>query len=214
VTDVFMPGNGQELAMTLAGGAAAKPIAAGVQVLKKLPVLGADVVELAGDASGALLNGLRNVGDNFIERLSGGGVLSPQAGRIGAGGTLRQTGARSGELGPHDWDAAESVYDAIRTQDDIAVIAQNSGMPEFMVDRVKNHLFFKDDHIKWEGLGRMDADPLIANAWNRLTVGTNTQLDLQLMRHEYLESRFESLFKTDLETAHRRVSSRNPSGLE
>ncbi|MFN4291832.1 MAG: hypothetical protein ACK4E7_13270 [Permianibacter sp.] len=89
VTDVFMPGNGQELAMTLAGGAAAKPLAAGVQVLKKLPVLGADVVELAGDASGALLNGLRNVGDNFIERLSGGGSLSPQAGRIGSSSANR-----------------------------------------------------------------------------------------------------------------------------
>jgi hypothetical protein len=127
---------------------------------------------------------------------------------------IKQTGARSGELGPHDWDEADLIYELIRKETDTLKISQNTGIQQHMIDRIKQHLFFKDDHIKWEGLGRMDADPLIANAWRRLQNNTHTEADLKLIKHEYLESKFESIFKTDLETAHRRVSERHPSGLE
>ena len=49
---------------------------------------------------------------------------------------------------------------------------------------------------------RFHADPEIASAWDRLYRGDFIKNDLQLLEHEYFESAFETLNKTDYDTAH------------
>lgn len=63
------------------------------------------------------------------------------------------------------------------------------------------HLFSRSHQLD-DRVGRFDADPLIANAWQRLENGTHNANDIALLRHEIFESRFESIFKTDYRTAH------------
>ncbi|EOF5434931.1 hypothetical protein ACK1MO_004719 [Salmonella enterica] len=94
------------------------------------------------------------------------------------------------------------MYDLIRFDpNDIALIAKNTGWKESIISRVKNHLFFKD-HILDRGLSQFDADPAIVNAWDRLKTGDYTASDINLLRHEQFESRFEGIFGTDYRVAH------------
>ena len=66
-----------------------------------------------------------------------------------------------------------------------------------------------------ESVARFDADPMISNAWKRLESGTHLPKDLQLLDHEYFESRFEGIFKTNYRTAHEAANrSGRLSGLE
>lgn len=121
------------------------------------------------------------------------------------------------ELSPNDvdgWDQAEAYYDKVRScTHDIENIAQNTPYSEKQVDTIKNHLFY-NTHILDEGTARFDADPLIANAWSRLQIGTHSPKDLQLLEHELFEARFEALFDTDYRTAHAAADrSGRPSGL-
>ena len=51
-------------------------------------------------------------------------------------------------------------------------------------------------------MARFDGDPEIVNAWNRLEAGDFVQSDIDLLRHEIFESKFEGIFKTDYKTAH------------
>lgn len=53
-----------------------------------------------------------------------------------------------------------------------------------------------------DAIRRFDADPQIANAWQRLELGTFSQKDIQLLQHELFESKFEGIFKVDYRTAH------------
>lgn len=122
----------------------------------------------------------------------------------GAAESVAQTGARE-ILNPRSlagWDAAEGTYDAIRTSStDIMSIAQNIGMPEWRIARVKDHLFFKERQLD-VGLKRFDADPDIVNAWSRLNAGDHVGSDVSLLRHEIFESKFEGIFKTNYRAAH------------
>ena len=93
-------------------------------------------------------------------------------------------------------------YENIRIDTtDISKIAQNTGMPEWKISRIKDHVF-SNEHILDAGVKRFDADPEIADAWYRLTNGTYNQNDIDLLNHEYFESKFESFYKTDYRTAH------------
>ncbi len=125
----------------------------------------------------------------------------------------RITGAR--ELSSYDFDGAEKVYNQIRaTETDVANIAKNTGISESKIARIKDHLF-NQKHILDDGLRIFDADPEIANAWNRLEKGNFTGKDLQLLEHDYFESRFEKLFRTNYRTSHDAANrSGRKSGLE
>ena len=118
------------------------------------------------------------------------------------------------ELKPLDadsWDKAEAYYDKVRANDaDIKVIAEHTPYSESQVTTIKNHLFVNTHELD-DGPARFDADPLIANAWSRLSQGESRPGDLQLMEHELFEARFESLFDTDYRTAH---DAANRSGRE
>lgn len=85
--------------------------------------------------------------------------------------------------------------------EDIKIIAKNTGLSEARIQRIKEHLFFNEHQLRYSK-GVFDADPLIAESWKRLEVGTFTSSDLQLLNHELFESKFEGIFETDYLTAH------------
>ena len=87
---------------------------------------------------------------------------------------------------------------------DISKIAQNTGMPEWKISKIKKHVFF-NEHILDSGKKRFDSDPEIADAWYRLTNGTYNKNDISLLNHEYFESKFEGAYKTDYRTAHNKT---------
>lgn len=92
---------------------------------------------------------------------------------------------------------------------------QNLNIPKFQVQRVKEHLFYNTHQLN-HGLGvrRFHPDLDIANAWKRFEVGTHNEADLLIFRHEYFESRFEGIFRTDYNTAHEAANrAGHPSGL-
>jgi hypothetical protein len=96
---------------------------------------------------------------------------------------------------------APGVYDAIRNADDVQEISQNTGWLEFRIQRIKDHLFYRQ-HQLYDGLRLFDPHPDIADAWIRLRQGQYNAEDLRLLEHEYFESRFEAIFHTDYRTAH------------
>lgn len=96
-------------------------------------------------------------------------------------------------------------YESIHAdKTDILKIVQNTGIPEWKIRRIKEHVFF-NEHILDAGVKRFDADPEIADAWYRLTNGDHTQNDIDLLNHEYFESKFESFYRTDYRTAHKKT---------
>ena len=102
-------------------------------------------------------------------------------------------------------ETIDMEYENIRIDTtDISKIAQNTGMPEWKISRIKDHVF-SNEHILDAGVKRFDADPEIADAWYRLTNGTYNQNDIDLLNHEYFESKFESFYKTDYRTAHNKT---------
>ncbi|OIB01382.1 hypothetical protein AK95_28545 [Paenibacillus sp. LC231] len=118
-----------------------------------------------------------------------------------------QTGGR--ELSVDEYlkrlDTADAMYETFRkSNEDVQSIAKNTGMPENKIQRIKDHLFFKE-HIKEHGVGRFEADYEIAQAWDRLQKGIFKQQDIDLLNHELFESKFEGIFKTDYRTAHDRT---------
>lgn len=99
----------------------------------------------------------------------------------------------------------ESEYENIRMDStDISRISKNTGMPEWKIQRIKNHVFF-EEHKLDSRIGRFDADPEIADAWYRLTEGNYNKNDIDLLNHEYFESKFEKVYKTDYRTAHNKT---------
>ena len=117
---------------------------------------------------------------------------------------MLNTGARQ-VLDPSDirsWDAAEDAYKLIRSDTtDVSTIAKNTGFSESRVARIKDHVFVNEHKLDL-GVRQFDADPEIVNAWSRLKNGDFVQSDLDLLRHEIFESKFEGIFRTDYRTAH------------
>ncbi|MEA5514156.1 hypothetical protein [Nodularia sp. UHCC 0506] len=96
---------------------------------------------------------------------------------------------------------APEAYFAIRNTDDVADIARNTGLAEFRIQRIKDHLFYREHQLD-DRFGYFDPDPDIADAWIRLQQGNFNSEDLRLLEHEYFESKFESIFRTNYRTAH------------
>lgn len=107
------------------------------------------------------------------------------------------------------WNKAErqasQYYKQIKSANsnaDVVSISKNTGIPEYRVQRVKEHLFFKDHTLSGGKIGKFDPYIEIADSWQRLQSGNFVRQDLDLLSHEYFESRFEALYKTDYTTAH------------
>lgn len=125
----------------------------------------------------------------------------------GARYTTLKTGERCRLVYPEEAYKREIIwcpkkYQEIRAlTDDVQKIAQNVNMSTHKIQRIKNHLFY-DEHILRDGIRRFDPNSDIAAAWDRLYKGDFVKNDIQLLEHEYFESKFERLFKTDYDTAH------------
>jgi len=119
-----------------------------------------------------------------------------------------ETGAR--RVKPLDEINAEEIwapkeYQRIRAnKTDVREIAKNTGLSEYKIKRIKDHLFY-DKHVLRERICRFDPDAEIASAWDRLIKGDFVKNDLDLLKHEYFESKFERIFKTNYDTAHNKT---------
>lgn len=151
------------------------------------------------------------------------GEVGAEAGWLDAiGGSYRDgrtvgTGAREltveEYLKQEKWAAGQ--YESIRTAtDDVSTIAKNLGVPEFQVERIKDHLFFNEHTMRDGSVGRFDPDAGIAETWSRFQSGTFKQEDIQLFKHEYFESRFEGIFRQDYGVSHDKTQIRYPSPLD
>ena len=141
-------------------------------------------------------------------KASGGGTsIQPEQANLSQSLVANKTfntGARQ-VLDPSDirsWDAAEDAYKVIKSDaSDISAIAKNTGFSESRIERIKNHVFVNEHKLDL-GVRQFDADPEIVNAWSRLKTGDFVQSDINLLRHEIFESKFEGIFRTDYRTAH------------
>jgi hypothetical protein len=108
-----------------------------------------------------------------------------------------------------DWDRAELIYDEIRKDlSDIPKIASNLRKPERIVVRVKEHIFIREHKIvidDVEDIRRLDADPDIVNVWSRYCEGDFVKSDLDLFKHEQLESIIEMREQVSQTEAHRKT---------
>ncbi|MED1092694.1 pre-toxin TG domain-containing protein [Bacillus paramycoides] len=117
------------------------------------------------------------------------------------------SGGRNGSISVDEWfrrDAhAVKTYEEIRnSSSDVQSIVKNTGIHERHVSRAKEHVFFKKHDLGEQGYNRFDPDYPIAQGWKRLESGNFLKEDMDLLRHEIFESRFEGIFKTDYKTAH------------
>ncbi|MEU6286693.1 putative T7SS-secreted protein [Streptomyces sp. NPDC046988] len=93
-----------------------------------------------------------------------------------------------------DW--ADEAYDVIRGSDDIDNIARTAadhGFSRSEVEQIKNHLFHEEHLLDSYGdafTARFDANPRIAEAWQRLDSGNPHPADIDLLRHELHESNY------------------------
>lgn len=118
------------------------------------------------------------------------------------------SGGSYGRIARDNHKRAEEYYDTIRREgSDITAIAKSSGMSEERVRRIEHRLFHADHVIRYQNgeqvIKRFDAHPKIANAWQRLQEGASGPRDIDLLKHEIFESRFEAIHRTDYLDAHR-----------
>ncbi|MGG6511019.1 UNVERIFIED_CONTAM: phage head morphogenesis protein [Clostridioides difficile] len=120
----------------------------------------------------------------------------------------KQTGGKYTK-GDIEWnirreEEAELYYNNIRNRkDDILKIAKNTGWSEKSIGQIKNHIFY-NTHIMRDGTRSMlDADYSMSIAWQRLINGTHEDIDIILLKHEYLESIFEKKYNISNLEAHR-----------
>lgn len=115
------------------------------------------------------------------------------------------------ERGTTEWnlqrdDEAESFYDSVRkSNQDIKLISENTGWTEDSVMRIKQHVFL-NKHILDDGVRQFDADYNMAVAWQRMINGKFLDRDIQLLKHEYLESILEKKYNLTYREAHERAS--------
>jgi hypothetical protein len=155
-------------------------------LLNSLRRLSGKLVELTG-----VLDGLRQA----LRRLS---RSDPTAGPTDSTPLSRQTGGElrrpRGEVDfEEDW--ANQAYDAFRLTDDelpaVAATAREFGFSAEDITTIKNHVF-RDEHLLDlygdDFVGRFDANPRMAEAWQRLADGTPHPADIDLLRHERFEA--------------------------
>lgn len=83
---------------------------------------------------------------------------------------------------------ATSLFEEIRLMEsDVTKIAHNTGIPEKILQAIKDHVFYKE-HILSEGVRRFWLNIDMAEAWLRLIDGSFVQADLTLLLYEYAES--------------------------
>ncbi|ELC6398835.1 hypothetical protein N3Z97_12540 [Enterobacter hormaechei] len=107
-------------------------------------------------------------------------------------------------------ERSEIEYERIRNDTtDINKIADTLSSPENVVERVKNHIFFDEHEIVYQDNsirhGRLDPDPEIVNAWDRLACNSCISSDYEFFMHEEYESLIEKRDGLTYNEAHKRT---------
>ena len=123
------------------------------------------------------------------EPLSMETAIPPQSEESIAG--IISTGANeSGAKKIGDWQQvhADQFYEEVRHRTtDAKKIADNTMFTEKAVEEIKLHMFFKEHDLGGGRMGRFTADFDQAQAWDKLTQGKHTDMDILLLKHEYVE---------------------------
>ena len=105
-------------------------------------------------------------------------------------------GGLAGALNPDSEEAEEHAfrYGLVRKmKTDCKRIAANTGFREKDIQRVKNHVFYKEHELYDGKIARFHPSYQMAQSWQRLIDGRNIQnRDIVLLNHEFLESVLES----------------------
>ena len=129
---------------------------------------------------------------------------------------LRQTGGGSGT------QSADELYESIRAnQGDVNQIAQNTGIKPENIQAVKDHVFYNEhllDRYVEQGVpaewARFDSDLDMGNSWLRLTDGSFTEEDIQMLRHETAEAWYMNRNGPGYSAAHNAAQARYPSPFQ
>lgn len=167
--------------------------------IQALGELGGIALGVTARAAGEILPGVSsNVASLFGTR---------SASRIAARKFYIETGGRVIETASAQLKADQEAleyYEKIRStrsDEDVTLISENTGIPKFRIQRIKQHLFL-NTHILSTGVDYYAPDIEIADAWSRLQLGNFNHQDIKLLQHEYYESRFERIYKTNYSVAH------------
>ncbi|MGO5059739.1 hypothetical protein ACTQ4P_18470, partial [Clostridium sporogenes] len=183
---------------------------AGIQSVDDLTRIGVTSAEDLAKLGVNSVDDLAKLGINNIDELSKLGISRKDLSRVGIKGISEaETGGKLLSVDEYlrREEEAEKMYNTIRNyKTDVKKISQNTGMPEWRVRRIKEHVF-NNDHILSDGVRRFDPNYDMANAWERLIKGEHVQSDIDLLNHEIFESKVESIFETNYRTAHDKTES-------
>lgn len=122
------------------------------------------------------------------------------------------TGGYSGAKKTDGWQDrhAERMYEEIRHRTtDVRKIAESTPFTETAVAQIKDHMFNREHRFRDGSVHRFFSDYDQAQAWDRLSQGRGTEVDLVLLRHEYVELTQMRLHDYDYETAHEIANARH-----
>lgn len=100
------------------------------------------------------------------------------------------TGAISGAKKTAGWQDrhAEKMYEEIRHRTtDIKRISEYTSFSEKAVQEIKQHMFFKEHKFEDGTIHRFDPDFDQVQAWDRLSQGKGSNIDIEMLKHEYVE---------------------------
>lgn len=110
---------------------------------------------------------------------------------------LIDTGARSKIVNSLDGvdvfkkqEIADKYYSNIRKSDNkdlIARISKHTGINEYEIEKIINHIFKQKHHFMDGRFERFGADSCIVTALERLKTGEYTDIDILFLNHELLE---------------------------
>ena len=119
------------------------------------------------------------------------------------GGHTGVTGSGAKKISNWQQRHADRFYEEVRhRKTDVKRIADNTKFTEKAVEEIKQHMFFKKHDLGGGVMGRFTADFDQAQAWNRLTQGRHTDIDILLLKHEYVELAQMRLHGYDYPDAH------------
>lgn len=100
-------------------------------------------------------------------------------------------------------EEAVRYYEKVRDMGDFDIkkISENTGFSQEKVITIKNHVFIEEHKLE-SGTSRYDPDIDMMEAWKRLIDGNHQKQDIDLLQHEYFESKFEKIFDVPYRIAH------------